>query len=58
MLNDLVQIINALSSRLEQVKTEEDLKKLQVELLGKKGAITQASKSLGKLSAEERPAAG
>ena len=43
MLNDLVQIINALSSRLEQVKTEEDLKKLQVELLGKKGAITQAS---------------
>ena len=30
MLNDLVQIINALSSRLEQVKTQEDLKKLQV----------------------------
>ncbi|MFT7366696.1 MAG: phenylalanyl-tRNA synthetase alpha chain, partial [Marinobacter psychrophilus] len=30
---------------------------IRVEYLGKKGAITQQAKTLGKLSSEERPAA-
>lgn len=58
MLEDLVKKINELNGRLEKINSAEELKELQVELLGKKGSLTQASKSLGKLSAEERPEAG
>jgi len=46
---------------LAAVEKAEDLKALdqiRVEYLGKKGVITQQAKTLGKLSAEERPAAG
>lgn len=46
---------------LKAVENAEDLKALdqiRVENLGKKGVITQQAKTLGKLSAEERPAAG
>lgn len=46
---------------LKAVAKAEDLKTLdqiRVEYLGKKGVITQQAKTLGKLSAEERPAAG
>ena len=35
-----------------------DLDAVRVEYLGKKGSLTQLLKSLGKLSAEERPAVG
>lgn len=35
-----------------------DLEQLRVEYLGKKGALTGLLKSLGQLSAEERPKAG
>jgi phenylalanyl-tRNA synthetase alpha chain len=54
-LNQLVQ------DSLAAVENADDLKALdqiRVEYLGKKGAITQQAKTLGKLSAEERPAAG
>ncbi|HKK54692.1 phenylalanine--tRNA ligase subunit alpha [Marinobacter sp.] len=46
---------------LKAVAEAEDLKTLdhvRVEYLGKKGVITQQAKTLGKLSAAERPAAG
>ena len=46
---------------LTSVEKADDLKALdqiRVEYLGKKGMITQQAKTLGKLSAEERPAAG
>ena len=54
-LNQLVQ------DSLAAVENADDLKALdqiRVEYLGKKGAITQQAKTLGKLSAEERPSAG
>ncbi len=46
---------------LEQVQDAEDLQaldKVRVEYLGKKGSISAQMKNLGKLSPEERPAAG
>ncbi|MGP4845830.1 phenylalanine--tRNA ligase subunit alpha [Marinobacter sp. 1Y8] len=46
---------------LEAVRQATDLKSLdlvRVDYLGKKGVLTQQLKSLGQLSAEERPAAG
>lgn len=46
---------------LTAVEKADDLKALdhiRIEYLGKKGVITQQAKTLGKLSAEERPAAG
>ncbi len=46
---------------LKAVEKADDLKALdqiRIEYLGKKGVITQQAKTLGKLSAEERPAAG
>lgn len=37
---------------------EKSLEQLRVDLLGKKGSLTELLKGLGKLAAEERPAAG
>lgn len=57
-MNELKQITEDL---LKTVATASDLKALEalrVEALGKKGALTQLLKGLGKLSPEERPAAG
>ncbi len=42
----------------EQAENAQDLDQVRVEYLGKKGALSQLRKGLGKLSAEERPAAG
>ncbi|ROQ19857.1 phenylalanyl-tRNA synthetase alpha subunit [Marinimicrobium koreense] len=54
--------LNALTeAALKQVQDADDLaslEKVRVEYLGKKGSISAQMKSLGKLSAEERPAAG
>ncbi|MBY4675768.1 phenylalanine--tRNA ligase subunit alpha [Marinobacterium arenosum] len=43
---------------VEQASSAQDLDQVRVEYLGKKGLLTQLLKGLGKLSAEERPAAG
>jgi phenylalanyl-tRNA synthetase alpha chain len=43
---------------IEGARNGADLDTVRVEYLGKKGQITQLLKGLGKLSAEERPAAG
>ena len=54
--------LNALTeAALKQVQDADDLAsldKVRVEYLGKKGSISAQMKSLGQLSAEERPAAG
>jgi len=42
----------------EQAENAQDLDKVRVDDLGKKGALSQLRKGLGKLSPEERPAAG
>ncbi len=44
--------------KLNNIEDIEDLEKLRVEFLGKKGAMTLALKEMGKLSAEERPIMG
>ncbi len=54
--------LNALTeAALKQVQEADDLAsldKVRVEYLGKKGSISAQMKTLGQLSAEERPAAG
>ena len=45
----------------EQIKSAENMEeveKLRVDLLGKKGELTKILKEMGKLSAEERPKIG
>ena len=54
-LDDLVSQAEAAVAAATEVKTLDDVR---VSYLGKKGEITALLKSLGKLSAEERPAAG
>lgn len=43
---------------IEAANTPEALEKIRVEVLGKKGQLTEILKSLGSLSAEERPKVG
>ncbi len=54
--------LNALSDealvQIDQAKNLRDLDSIRVDFLGKKGKVTVLSKGLGKLSADERPAAG
>ena len=54
--------VDKLANEAEQAVTDTDdlnvLEQLRVQYLGKKGSITALMKSLGKLSAEERPKAG
>ncbi|RUM94660.1 MAG: phenylalanine--tRNA ligase subunit alpha [Thiothrix sp.] len=54
-LDDLLDEIKKSVAAAEDVKT---LEALRVKHLGKKGLLTEQLKSLGKLSAEERPKAG
>jgi phenylalanyl-tRNA synthetase alpha chain len=44
--------------KLHTAETVEQLEQVRVDLLGKKGALTELLKGLGKLSPEERPLAG
>jgi phenylalanyl-tRNA synthetase alpha chain len=43
---------------IEQAASNEDVERLRVELLGRKGRLTGVLRQLGALSAEERPAVG
>ncbi|QIZ76760.1 phenylalanine--tRNA ligase subunit alpha [Ferrimonas lipolytica] len=55
------QLADIVAQALEAIEATNDLKaldELRVNYLGKKGEITALMKSLGQLSAEERPAAG
>ncbi len=57
-LEDLDQMLEQAMSRLETAGDAQELEQLRVEYLGKKGLFTSQMKMLGKLPAEERPAAG
>ena len=54
----LEAILNNLTSALQNVNTQEDIEKLRVKYLGKKGELTAILKQMGKLSPEERPIMG
>ena len=45
-------------SAIDGAKTMDDLEKIRLQYLGKKGELTQILKGLGKLSKEERPVVG
>jgi phenylalanyl-tRNA synthetase alpha chain len=59
---DLIAQLQALEAEgaraIEQVASNEDVERLRVELLGRKGRLTGVLRQLGALSAEERPAVG
>ncbi|EKE86893.1 phenylalanine--tRNA ligase subunit alpha [Idiomarina xiamenensis] len=54
----LVEIVEQASAAIEAADSPAALDQVRVEYLGKKGLLTEQLKSLGKLSAEERPLAG
>ncbi|MFQ3322301.1 MAG: phenylalanyl-tRNA synthetase alpha chain [Pseudomonadales bacterium] len=57
-MSDLEAIIKAALAAVEVARDLPALDQVRVQYLGKKGELTQQLKSLGKLSVEERPAAG
>ena len=58
MLDRLLTLKTEAGADIEAVSDLEGIKELKVKYLGKKGEITQISKSLGTVSAEERPRLG
>ena len=57
-MDHLKQLVTDGLNAVAQAADEAALDQVRVQYLGKKGELTQQLKSLGKLSAEERPAAG
>jgi phenylalanyl-tRNA synthetase alpha chain len=57
-MQHLKQLVTEGLDAVAQAADEVALDQVRVQYLGKKGELTQQLKSLGKLSAEERPAAG
>lgn len=57
-MENLKQLVQDGLNAVAQADNLQALDHIRVEYLGKKGVITQQAKTLGKLSAEERPAAG
>lgn len=51
-------IFQTASSAIAQASSLQDLDQVRVHYLGKKGQLTECLKAVGRLSAEERPAAG
>ncbi|MFH1453466.1 MAG: phenylalanine--tRNA ligase subunit alpha [Armatimonadota bacterium] len=58
MLQELDKVLNQAKEELDKIASLEELENARVKYLGKKGALTQFLKSLGKASPEERPALG
>ncbi len=58
-MKDLLnKIKNDAEKRLSEITSEEELEAFRVEILGKKGALTQVLRGMGALSPEERPIVG
>ncbi|WP_404361706.1 phenylalanine--tRNA ligase subunit alpha [Marinobacter sp.] len=57
-MENLEQLVQEGLAAVEQADSLQVLDQVRVDYLGKKGVLTQQLKSLGQLSAEERPAAG
>lgn len=58
MLDKIREIRESMEQELQNAVTSEELRDLKVKYLGKKGSISELSKSMGKLLPEERPKAG
>lgn len=58
MKEKLQSIKTALEKELSEISTSEKLEELRVKYLGKKGELTGVLRSMGSLSAEERPVIG
>ncbi len=58
MQAQIEQIKKSFHEKLGKLSTSEELEKLRVEYLGKKGEFTQILRSMGSLTAEERPQMG
>ncbi|NNC77685.1 MAG: phenylalanine--tRNA ligase subunit alpha [Woeseiaceae bacterium] len=57
-MQDLSELVKEATARIDAASDVAALDAVRVEFLGKKGALTAKLKALGKVSAEERPAAG
>ena len=57
-MENLNEIIEAAKIEIASATDERSLDEVRVQFLGKKGKLTQLLKTLGKLTPEERPAAG
>ena len=58
MKEQLNQILSAALGEIQSAASREALDTARVKFLGKKGELTAILRGMGKLSAEERPAAG
>lgn len=58
MHEQLQQIQSELRDQLQQIQDSGALEALRLRMLGKKGSLTQILRSMGQVSAEERPAMG
>ncbi len=58
MREQIEQIKKSFHEKLVELKTSEELEKLRVEYLGKKGEFTKILRSMGSLTPEERPEMG
>lgn len=57
-MTDTIALLNLALAAIEATDEERMLDQLRVDYLGKKGQLTELLKGLGKLPAEQRPAAG
>ncbi len=57
-MEELQQILDQALQQFAQISDEAELEQVKARYLGKEGSLTVLLKGLGKLSAEERPAAG
>jgi len=57
-MQDIQQILDQALQQFAVISDEAELEQVKARYLGKEGSLTVLLKSLGKLSAEERPAAG
>ena len=58
MKENLEALVRDGIQRINAAKTEAELQEVKASLLGKQGSVTLLMKGMGKLPAEERPAAG
>ncbi|ACV29363.1 Phenylalanine--tRNA ligase alpha subunit [Anaerococcus prevotii] len=58
MEENLTKVLETFTNEIKAAKSLDDLEKLRIKYLGKKGEITDLKKSIAKLPNEEKPAAG
>jgi phenylalanyl-tRNA synthetase alpha chain len=56
--NQITEIQSTALARIQEAKDLDALEAVRVDILGRKGSLAQFSKEFGKLSPEERSAAG